>query len=220
MNGVMNKDLQKEIARAILTIGAVGFRLDKPVTFVSGIQSPVYTDNRIFPFWPEEWRKVIRGFQQLISDRGIVFDVVAGIATAGIPHSAALGFAMNKPSVSIRKEAKDHGAGKRIEGGSIKGKTILLVEDLVTTGNSSLSGIEAVRNEGGIVNDCLIIVSYGFKESGDAFQGAYVNLHALTTFKAILAEALAEGQLSESDARLVEDWLADPKGWAKRHDLE
>ena len=216
----MNKDLQQEIARAILTIGAVGFRPDNPITFVSGIKSPVYVDNRIFPFWPDEWQKVIYGFGQIISQEKISFDAIAGIATAGIPHSAALGFATKKPSVFIRKEVKNYGTGKRIEGGVIAGKTVLLVEDLVTTGGSSLSGVEAIRKEGGIVNDCLIIVSYGFKESEEAFRAAHVKLHAVTTFPVILSEAKASGRLSESDARLVEDWLVGPKEWAKRHGFE
>src|ERR1700683_741013 len=121
----------------MIAIRAVGFRLHDPVTFKSGIQSPVYCDNRKFPFWPEQWKKIIHGFDALIQENSIACDVVGGIEAAGIPHSAALGFAMSKPSIFIRKEAKAHGAKKRVEGGDVAGRSVVLVEDLVTTGGSS-----------------------------------------------------------------------------------
>ena len=137
--------MSSEIAEAMVAIGAVGFRLNDPVTFKSGIKSPVYCDNRKFPFWPEQWQKVIRGFAGLVHEKGILCDVVGGIEAAGIPHSAALGFAMSKPSIFIRKEAKAHGAMKRVEGGDVAGKNVVLIEDLVTTGGSSLSAVWALR---------------------------------------------------------------------------
>ena len=106
--------MSSEVAEAMVAIGAVGFRLNDPVTFKSGIQSPVYCDNRKFPFWPQQWKKVILGFAALVQEKEVECDVVGGIEAAGIPHSAALGFAMSKPSIFIRKEAKAlHGAKKR-----------------------------------------------------------------------------------------------------------
>src|ERR1700744_2470816 len=118
-----------EVAEALVAIGGVGFKPTEPITFKSGIKSPVYCDNRKFPFHPSEWAKVIRGFEALIAEDAIAFDVVGGIEAAGIPHSAALGFAMQRPSVFIRKEAKGHGAKKRVEGGDVAGKRVVLVED-------------------------------------------------------------------------------------------
>ena len=141
----------REIAEALIAIEGVGFRPAAPITFKSGIKSPVYCDNRRFPFWPEQWAKVIRGFEGLIAEREIAVDVVGGVEAAGIPHSAALGFAMRTPSVFIRKELKEHGTKKRVEGGDVTGKRVVLVEDLVTTGGSSIAAIEALRAEGAVV---------------------------------------------------------------------
>jgi len=212
--------MSHEVAEALVAIGGVGFAPDAPITFKSGIKSPVYCDNRKFPFHPEQWSKVIRGFERSILDNNIEADVIGGIEAAGIPHSAALGFSMAKPSIFIRKEVKGYGAKKRVEGGSIAGKRLLLIEDLVTTGSSSLSGVEALRAEGATVTDCLTIISYNLPEAVDNFASAGVRLHPLTTFAAVLEVALERGVIDEAAAASVRDWLAEPHGWAKRHGLE
>ena len=205
-----------EVADALLEIGGVGFRLDDPITFKSGIVSPVYCDNRTFPFWPAQWKKVIEGFASMVEREGIGLDVIGGIEAAGIPHSAALGYAMERPSVFIRKQPKEHGKKARIEGGDVSGKRVLLVEDLVTTGGSSLSGVQALRDAGATVTDCLAIISYGFGEAREAFAGAQVTLHTLTNFDAVLAGALGRGLLDEEGAAAVRDWMRDPHGWGAR----
>ena len=206
-----------EIAGALLDTGGVGFRPFAPVTFKSGIVSPVYCDNRQFPFWPAQWALVIRGFERLIEERGIAPDVIGGIEAAGIPHSAALGFAMRRPSVFIRKQAKEHGTRKRVEGGDVGQRNVLLVEDLVTTGGSSLSGVEALREEGAIVSDCLTIISYDFPEATSRFADAGVRLHTLTSFPEVLEAAQQRAMIDEAAVAVVEDWLRDPRGWAQRH---
>jgi orotate phosphoribosyltransferase len=208
-----------EVAEALIEIEGVGFRPSDPITFKSGLKSPVYCDNRTFPFWPQQWAKVIHGFEKLIADHNISFDVIGGIEAAGIPHSAALGFAMAKPSIFIRKEAKEHGTKKRVEGGNVSGKRVLLVEDLVTTGGSSLSGIEALRTEGAIVTDCLAIISYGFSDAVEQFAAAGVKLHPLTTFEAVLEIAEARSVIDAAGAASVRDWLKDPHAWAKQRGL-
>lgn len=138
----------REIAEALIAIEGISFLPAAPITFKSGIKSPVYCDNRRFPFWPEQWAKVIRGFEALIAEREISVDIVAGVEAAGIPHSAALGFSMRLPSVFIRKTLKEHGTRKRVEGGDVTGKQVVLVEDLVTTGGSSIAAVDALRAEG------------------------------------------------------------------------
>lgn len=207
---------RRKIADALIAIGGVGFRPDDPITFKSGIISPVYCDNRTFPYWPEQWRKVIEGFGSLIERESIGFDALGGIEAAGIPHSAALGYALQRPSVFIRKQPKEHGRRARIEGGNVQGKRVLLVEDLVSTGGSSLSGVEALREAGATVTDCLAIISYEFTEATEAFSAAGVRLHTLTGFDDVLAGALATGLLDESKAGAIRDWLRDPHGWAAR----
>ncbi len=209
---------EQQVARALLEIGAVGFTPNSPITFKSGIKSPVYVDNRRLPFWPEQWRVVIDGFRQKIESTPIPFDIIAGIETAGIPHSAALAYSLQKPSVFVRKQAKDHGTGKRIEGGDVSGRRVLLVEDLVTTGGSSLSGVEALRAEGAIVEDCLCIISYGFQEATQAFDQAGVRLHILSPFAAIVNEAEKMGRFGAGELAVVQAWLRDPYGWIEGRD--
>ena len=116
------------------------------MTFKSGIKSPVYVDNRRLPFWPAQWQIVIEGFQQVIAAQNIPFDVIAGIAAAGIPHSAALAYTLKKPSVFVRKASQGtRHARPRSKAATCPGKRVLLVEDMVTTGGSSLAGVDALR---------------------------------------------------------------------------
>ena len=183
-------DIETQVAKALLKIGAVKFDPKNPITFKSGIKSPVYVDNRKLPFHPAEWKIVLDGFKDVIEKNKINFDIVAGVEAAGIPHSAALGYAMQMPSVFIRKQAKDHGTKKLVEGGEVSGKKVIMLEDLVSTGISSLTAVGALRAEGAIVENCLVIVSYGFEESKKAFADAKVNLLSLTSFPIILKTAV------------------------------
>ncbi len=203
-------DTPHRIARALVDIGAVGFTVDAPITFASGIQAPVYVDNRRFPFNPAEWHLVIEGFRELIEAQTLTPDVIAGVEAAGIPHSAALGYLTNTPSVFIRKKPKDHGTKKRVEGGNVSGKKVLLIEDLVTTGGSSLEAVKALREEGAMVTDAAVIVTYGFPESVAAFAEAGVRLHSLTSFPVILEEAVASGKISAEDAAHITRWTLHP----------
>ena len=210
----------REIADALVAIEGVSFLPAEPITFKSGIKSPVYCDNRRFPFWPEQWAKVIRGFEAMIAERKIPVDVLAGVEAAGIPHSAALGFSMRLPSVFIRKTLKEHGTKRRVEGGDVTGRRVVLVEDLVTTGGSSIAAVEALRAEGAVVSDCLAIISYNFPEAVELFEKAGIRLHAATTFKAVLESALERKLIDEAGATVVRDWLEKPHSWAVRHGFE
>jgi orotate phosphoribosyltransferase len=209
-------DINQQVARALLEIDAVGFSPQKPVTFKSGIKSPIYVDNRRLPFHPSQWRVVVYSFANLIDDLGLPFDTLAGMETAGIPHCAALSYSMERPMVYVRKQAKEHGTQKLVEGGDVKGKRVLLIEDLVTTGESCLKGVAGLRAEGAIVSDCFAIVSYGFKEKVAAFKAANVRLHKLTVFPSILSIALDMKKFNDGEKVIIEDWLNDPHGWAAR----
>ncbi len=198
---------EQKIAQALIKIGAVSFVTKDPVIFKSGITSPVYVDNRKFPFHPDEWRAVIEGFVDLIQKDNIKLDIIAGVEAAGIPHSAGLGFFMKISSVFVRKQLKDHGMKKLVEGGNVSGKRVLLIEDVVSTGDSSLAGVEALRAEGAIVEDCLVILSYGFAKAKEGFKNANVRLHTLTSFPIILEEVKKQNLLNEEELKTVEDWL-------------
>lgn len=214
----MLNQLQTRVAQALLQIEAVVFTPNEPITFKSGIKSPVYVDNRRLPFWPAQWQVVLEGFRDLIALRGITFHIIAGIEAAGIPHSAALAYLTKTPSVFVRKQAKEHGTRSRIEGGDVTGKRVLLIEDLVTTGGSSLAGVEALREAGAEVTDCLCITSYGFPEAQRAFDAAGVRLHPLTPFSSIVVEASKQGRFSAAELEILEAWMRDPYGWLKSVD--
>lgn len=209
-----------KVAKALIKIGAVGFKPEKPITFKSGLISPVYIDNRKFPFNPKEWTTIIDAFSNMLEKEKIDIDVIAGIESAGIPHSAALGFSLKKPSVFTRKAVKDHGTKKMVEGGDVKNKRVLLIEDHVSTGFSSLLGVEALRKEGATVTDCFAITSYDFKTAKQAFKKASVNLHTLTDFKTILKQASKLKILDKKQVETISDWLNDPWNWAKKHGFE
>lgn len=206
-------DIAKNVAKALVEIGAVGFRPNDPITFVSGIISPIYIDNRTLPFHPAQWRVVLDGFVE--TAKNMNFEVVAGIEAAGIPHSATLGYLLNKPSVFVRKKPKDHGTKKMVEGGNVEGRGVLLVEDLVTLGGSSLKGVAEIRKAGGIVENVLVIVSFGLAEKEQSFEKEKVALHKLTTVPVILDTAVEMGRLSESDRKIVDEWYKEPWEWGR-----
>lgn len=206
-------NIARDVAKALIGIGGVGFVPDNPITFKSGILSPMYMDNRMFPSYPKEWRVVLDSFMSKIKEQNIEFDVIAGIETAGIPHSAALGALLMKPSVFIRKAAKDHGTKKMVEGGRVEGKRVLLIEDLVTTGGSSLHGVEELRKAGAKVTDCLVIVGYELQEAKEAFEKEKVHLTQLTDVHTILTVAEEMGKITEVNKKIVSQWLQNPREW-------
>jgi orotate phosphoribosyltransferase len=205
--------MNNSVAWTLLEINAVGFSLKKPTTFKSGIVSPVYVDNRILPFHPNQWHVVIDGFKTLLEQQALRFDVIAGVAVGGVPHSAALAYDLRVPSVFVRQESKEHGKGKRVEGGDVYQKRALLIEDMVTTGGSSLDAVWALRAEGAVIEDVCAIISYGFAEAVEAFKAANVRLHTLTTFDAILLSADIMGKLNAEEAAIVRSWMQNPRGW-------
>ena len=208
----------RQIARTLLDIGAVGFSPYQPVTFSSGILSPVYVDNRRLIYWPEQWHMVIEGFRYLIEVQGIGFDVIAGIATGGIPHSSALAYSLHVPSIYVRKQAKNYGAQNQIEGGDVTGARVLLVEDMITTGGSSLAGVSALREAGAIVQHCLAITTFGFMMSKHSFHIAGVDLNALVEFPVIVEEALNAGIIDDAELAIIDKWQSDPHGWTGQQD--
>jgi orotate phosphoribosyltransferase len=199
------------VARALLDAGTVTLRPDDPVTFKSGLRSPVYVDNRRLISQPAPWRVVIEAFAAKLPKADDL--IIAGVESAGIPHSSALAYATARPSVFVRKAPKEHGLGQRIEGGEVADRDVVLVEDMVTTGGSSLSAVGALRAAGARVDACLAIITYGFSEALDAFAGAGCGLITLTAFGTVVDEALASGDIDERSADLVRSWLTDPHAW-------
>lgn len=204
----------QRIAEFLLSIGAVRLSLDSLFTWASGIKSPIYCDNRMVLSHPEARTLVVESLTERVRNLHIEPDGIAGTATAGIPWGALVADRLNLPFVYVRAEAKEHGKKKRIEGDLKPGKHVLLIEDLISTGGSSLAAVLALREEGqAIVTDIVSIFSYEFLSSREKAQEYGVHLHPLTTITTLLAVAKERGNLSSSDIEKISAFVRDPEHW-------
>lgn len=194
-------------------MGAVTLRPSKPFVWASGIRSPIYCDNRILLSHPKARDLIIKGFMELLGKKKIRFDAIAGIATAGIPHAAILADRFRKPLLYVRSSPKKHGKGNQIEGRLERGRRVLVIEDLVSTGQSSLSAVRALKRAGAKVVDCAAIFSYGLTASQTSFRKARCRLHTLTGLKDLIAAALKKRAITPKDAALIGKFAKNPAGW-------
>lgn len=205
----------KEIAKLLLDVKAVGLNLSEPFRYTSGILSPIYCDNRMIISHVDERHKIIDGFVRLVKKNKLKFDIVGGTSTAGIPYAAFLAERLGLPMVYIRGKAKEHGKKKQVEGDMKKGDHVLIVEDLISTGGSSLESVEGVRNEGGIVTDCIAIFTYEFEKAKKRFSEMNVQLHTLSNFSTLIAVAANAGYITNEEKEKALEWNKDPEGWGK-----
>ncbi len=204
----------KEIAGNLLAREAVKVKIDPPFTWVSGIKSPVYCDNRKMISFVEERKDVIEAFKKIIEEKGLEFDVIGGTATAAIPWAAFLAYDLGVPMVYIRPEKKEHGAGKQIEGHLEAGKKVLIVEDLISTGGSSVKAANAVREEGQCeVTDILAIVTWEIPKAITRFEEANLNLITLTDYTNIIGLAAEKGYIPADQLDVVLKFKEDPAAW-------
>lgn len=209
------KDASFETASILVDIGAVIFRPKQPFEYKSGILSPIYTDNRLIISYPEKWNKIIDFLVTKIKPLGKP-DVIAGVATAGVPHAALIAAKLGLPLIYARPALKGHGLDKSVEGVLKRGKKVVVIEDLVSTGMSSLGVIEAIRKLGGKVTDQIAIFSYDLPETQKNYEANKVNLHTLTNLKDTVEVARQKGYLKPEQVDIVLDWARDPHNWAKR----
>lgn len=209
----ISRCMQKKIARWLLEVGAVTLRPSRPFTWASGIKSPIYCDNRLLLSYPKARSDVIEAFEKIIGEKRIKCDAIAGVATAGIPYAAILADHLKKPMLYVRSAAKDHGKGNQIEGCVKKGARVLVIEDLVSTGKSSVAAIQALKDAGARVTHCLAVFSYQFKKAEDAFEEARCRLQTLTDLETLLALAVSRKIISKNDRLLIEKFSQDPEGW-------
>lgn len=201
------------IARRLLEAGAVKLQPQNPFTWASGLRSPIYCDNRVLLSYPAIRTEVIDGLAELAAGFDDVYGV-AGVATAGIPHGALLADRLGLPFVYIRSKAKEHGRQNQIEGRVEPGKRYLVVEDLISTGGSSLKAIDALKAAGGDIAGAVAIFSYGFPAAGRAFEQADVKLQTISTYPTLLEEAVATGAISDDEATTLSSWREDPRSWS------
>lgn len=208
--------IARQVAEILLKVNAVKLNVKEPFTYTSGLISPIYTDNRVLISYVQERDVIVGGFIDLIKERGLKPDFLAGTATAGIPWAAFVAERMNLPMVYVRSKPKEHGAGKQIEGMLPEGKSVLIIEDLVSTGGSSLNSVESIRGEGkGIVHEVLAIFSYGMEESEAAFRKASTALSTLTNVEVLLEVAKEKNYITEDEAKEVQRFIQDPPNWKK-----
>ncbi|TNE61655.1 MAG: orotate phosphoribosyltransferase [Bacteroidetes bacterium] len=201
-----------EVARQLLAIKAVRLNPGDPFTWASGILSPIYCDNRIALSHPET-RTFIKECLAVQAQGFGDFDVVAGVATAGIPHGALLADKLNKPFVYVRSSAKDHGRRNLIEGEIRPGQRVLVIEDLISTGGSCLTAVDALRDAGCEVVGVLAIFQYGFEKARLAFREKDVTFQTLTDYNTLVQEALASGYIDTEDQEILKKWRENPNGW-------
>ncbi len=204
--------MQATVARHLLDIQAVQLRPHDPFTWASGLLSPIYCDNRVALSHPAV-RTYLKQALATQSQNFLPFDVVAGVATAGIPHGALLADALEKPFIYVRSSAKDHGRRNLIEGVLRPGQRVLVIEDLISTGGSCLVAVDALREAGAEVVGVLAIFQYGFAKAAAAFAGKNVVFQTLTSYDVLVEEAARSGYVSDGDLRTLQKWRENPEGW-------
>ncbi|MEH7106827.1 orotate phosphoribosyltransferase [Bacillus sp. JJ1764] len=208
--------MKRNIAEKLLEIHAVALKPQEPFTWTSGLRSPIYCDNRLTLSFPEVRREIAQGLKQLIHEHFPDTEVVAGTATAGIPHAAWVSELMNLPMCYVRSKAKGHGKGNQIEGKVESGQKVVVVEDLISTGGSVITAVQALRDAGCEVLGVVSIFTYGLEKGKEAFTAEGIRSESLTDFPTLVQVAITKGYISENDQDSLLTWSQNPTEWSKR----
>lgn len=211
--------LAAEIARSLLTIGAVKLQTNPPFTWASGLKAPIYCDNRLIISHPNERQKIIEAMVKIVEMRFPQTEIIAGTATAGIPHAAFLAQALNLPMIYVRSSQKDHGMGNRIEGLLEKGKQVLMIEDLISTGGSVIQAADAVNYEGAQVIGVPSIFNYLLETGKQNFAKQSFPLYSLTDYQILIQEAIKLPEFKNQEETL-KNWYLSPKEWSRNHRMQ
>ncbi|KMY45062.1 orotate phosphoribosyltransferase [Bacillus sp. FJAT-27916] len=208
----MNK---QTIAEHLLNIKAVSLKPNDPFTWSSGLKSPIYCDNRLTLSYPAVRKEIAQGLAELIQTKFPQAKVVAGTATAGIPHAAWVSEILNLPMVYVRSSAKGHGKGNQIEGIVKEGDKVVVVEDLISTGGSSITCVQALRDAGCHVEGVVSIFTYELEKATAAFKEADIPYFSLTDFTTLTDAAKEKQSISEDELESLRKWKANPAEWGK-----
>lgn len=203
--------LQNEIAHAMLKVGAVELNPTDLFTWASGIQSPIYCDTRLTISDPVIRKQLANGLSSLIDEHFSDCEVVAGTATAGIPHAAWVADIMQLPMVYVRSKAKEHGRGNQIEGKYAKGQKVVVIEDIISTGGSSITAVEALRNAGCEVLGVVCVYTYNLPKADQVFEEVGVKFVSLTNFDYLIDAAKEAAAIQEDDIPFLKKWHQDLK---------
>lgn len=205
--------LASQIASELLDIKAVYLKPTNPFTWASGIKSPIYTDNRITLSYPETRTLIEDGFVETIQKEFPEVEVIAGTATAGIPHGAIIADKMKLPFAYIRSKAKTHGAGNQIEGRIVKGQKMVIIEDLISTGGSVLEAVAAAKREGANVLGVVAIFTYELPQSFENFKKADTKLVTLSNYTELIKVAKVQGYITADDLSLLHKFKENQETW-------
>jgi len=206
----------KRIAELLIDIGAVKLSIDPPFTWTSGIKSPIYCDNRMIYSHPDARNFVVDALVSRVKSLHVEPDFIAGTATAAIGWAALVADRMNLPFVYVRSQPKGHGMGKRIEGDIPKGKDVVLIEDLLSTGGSAISSVEALREEADAnISDVVAIFSYEMNASAEKANEARVQLHPIANLQLLLEVAVEQGRIMPGDVEKIGKFAGNPEDWGK-----
>ncbi|WP_309608139.1 orotate phosphoribosyltransferase [Flavobacterium sp.] len=210
---IFNKDTASQTAELLLQINAIKLNSENPFTWASGWKSPIYCDNRIILSFPAIRNYIRDEFSKNIEKQFGKPDVIAGVATGAIGIGILVAESLGLPFVYVRPEAKKHGRLNQVEGFLQKGQNVIVVEDLISTGNSSLLAVEALRNEGANIKGMAAVFSYGFAIAKENFEKANVDLYTLSNYENLLELAVAKEYITENEQELLQEWSANPSEW-------
>ncbi len=207
--------MEKNIANSLLQINAIKLSPANPFTWASGWKSPIYCDNRKVLSFPTERKKVYEAFAKVIAEKYPEADVVAGVATGAIAWGAGATEILEKPFIYVRSSAKDHGLTNQVEGYYEKGQKVVVVEDLISTGGSSLAAVEALREAGCEVLGMVAIFTYGFPTATENFEKAGVELTTLSNYNVMIEAAVESGYVTKEQVDTLKEWRLSPSTWGK-----
>lgn len=209
----METSIDKKLAKALMDIKAVLLRPQEPFTWASGWHSPIYCDNRRILSHPELRAQVAQWLADKAMELYPEAEVVAGVATGAIAHGVLAADRMQKPFVYVRPKPKDHGTGSQIEGELAPGKKVVVIEDLISTGMSSLAAVKALRDAGAQVLGMVAIFTYGFDLAAQRFEEDKVRLDTLSNYSALVDVASETGYISSAAKSLLHEWRENPSEW-------
>lgn len=212
---ILNNVVARDMAEFLLEIKAVILNAAEPFTWASGIKSPIYCDNRKTLSHPKVRNFIKTSFSDLIDDEFGDTDVIAGVATAGIPHGALVADVLNLPFIYVRDKPKGHGLENQIEGKLEPGQRVFVIEDLISTGGSSLKAVEALRSAGAEVVGLGAIFTYGFPQAQEAFDKANCKAVTLTNYDTLLDIALRNNYIKQEELDTLKAWKENPQVWNK-----
>ncbi|MCS0673008.1 orotate phosphoribosyltransferase [Cytobacillus firmus] len=207
--------MKRKIAEKLLDIKAVALNPNDPFTWSSGLRAPIYCDNRLTLSYPEVRKEIAAGLQAIILDKFPEAELIAGTATAGIPHAAWVSDIMELPMCYVRSKAKGHGKGKQIEGKADKGQKVVVVEDLISTGGSAITAVKALREAGCEVLGVAAIFTYQLEKGKEMLDEEKIEAYTLTDIEALTEVAVENGYIQEKDMKKLAEWRKDPEEWGK-----